>query len=109
MNTYFIGQLKVVKPGNRKDKATGQINSFTQVTVSFEAEGKDGFPIMAMTDFQFDVQKLGELTQMVGKYIVIPHLTISTPKGTYTFMDDNLEYKLFDTNPFDVAKAKVKS
>ena len=39
-----------------------------------------------------------------GKYIAVPYVVLNTPKGTYVFPDENMKYKIFDKNPFEVKK-----
>ena len=107
MNSYFIGKVDEVQPVDRKNKDTGQVTMFAQLTVTFEATNTKGFLVKSTENIQLDINQLGQLQNAKGKFIAVPYTTINTKAGTYTFPDDNLEYIVLDKNPLEIPVKKT--
>lgn len=101
MTTHLFGKIQVAKQTSRKDKTSGSDVYSTQVTALFETIDKNGETEMSMENVTLPMVDLSLLKDSIGKYIVIPYTTINTPKGTYTFPDDNLMYRILEANPLD--------
>ncbi len=99
MTTHLFGKIQVAKQATRKDKVSGSDVYSTQVTALFETVDKNGEIEMSMENVTLPMADLSLLKESIGKYIVIPYTTINTPKGTYTFPDDNLMYRILETDP----------
>jgi len=105
MTTFLIAQVDEVRPLSRKDKTTGQINSLSQVTATFQAKDSEGYLVKSSENITFPIDLLSKLQSTKGKFIAIPYATINTKNGTFTFPDDNLDFQVFDKNPLEVKKA----
>ncbi len=109
MTTIYIGKIQVAKQSGRKDKTSGQMVFTTQVTALFETTDKNGETEMSMENISLPMADLDILKSSKGKYIAIPYTTINTPKGTYTFPDDNLMYRILENNPMDESQKPIKT
>ena len=99
MNYQLIGQIKGAKAVSRKDKTTGAIIANTEVIVNFEDYDKDGELVMYTETVQFDVNELQNFKDHVHKFVCIHYRFLQTPKGSYLFPDDMMNYVFFETNP----------
>jgi hypothetical protein len=107
MITFLVGQIKGIKQVERK-RSDGSIQMFTLINVFMELEDKDGFPTVVSENIQFSIEEYPNLLQNRGKYIAVPYLSLSTKNGTYIFPSNDLQYFIFDKNPFDLAVNKGK-
>ncbi|MCH9814777.1 MAG: hypothetical protein K0U47_12645 [Epsilonproteobacteria bacterium] len=98
MTTMYIGQIKVAKRAERKQK-DGTTAYFSQVTAMFETIDANGEKELSMENVQLPITDLDILKASVEKYIAIPYTTINTSKGTYTFPDDQLLYRVYEHDP----------
>jgi len=104
MNLNFIGMVDEAKAGNRTDKTTGVVTSFTHVTATFEATDKDGYLVKSTENIQLDINELGVMQGAKGKYASFPYTVINSKNGTYVFPSSDLKVQIFDKNPFDTKK-----
>jgi hypothetical protein len=107
MTTFLIGQIKGVKQQERR-KSDGTTQVFTLINVFLELYDKDGFPVTISENVQFPLEEYLNLSQNKGKYIAIPYTSLSTKNGNYIFPNSDLQYFIFDKNPFDLATNKGK-
>jgi hypothetical protein len=104
MTTFFVGQLIEAKPVSRKNKDTGAMTTHAQVTIQFQTLDVNGYIELSTENIQADIAKIGDFQKNKGKFVAIPYLTINSPKGTYTFPDENLNFQFFDFNPLEQMK-----
>jgi len=107
MTTFLIGQIRGVKQQERK-KTDGTTQVFTLVNVFLELYDKEGFPVTVSENVQFPLEEFVNLMQQKGKYIAIPYTSLNTKNGTYIFPNNDLQYFIFEKNPFDLAVNKGK-
>ena len=107
MTTFLIGQVKGIKQQERR-KSDGSVQVFTLVNVFLELTDKEGFPVTVSENVQFPLEEYVKLMQYKGKYIAIPYTSLSTRNGNYIFPNSDLQYFIFDKNPFDLAVNKGK-
>ncbi len=101
----LIGKIKEVRQVNRKNK-DGVNVAFVDVMVHFADKDKDGYLVESIEHVNYPIEFLMDLVQAKGKYISIPYVVLNTPKGTYVFPDENMKYKIFEKNPFEIAVKK---
>ena len=99
----LVGKIKEVRQINRKNKE-GVSVAFVDVMIHFEDRDKDGYLVESIEHVNYPIEYLMDLMQSKGKYIAVPYVVLNTPKGTYVFPDENMKYKIFDKNPFEVKK-----
>ena len=103
MILHLVGRIKEVRQVNRKNKE-GATVAFVDVMVHFEDKDKDGYLVESIEHVNFPIDYLMDLVQNKGKYIAIPYVILNTPKGTYVFPDEKMQYKIFEKNPFEAVK-----
>ena len=99
MVTYFLGLIREAKIVERKAKDTGALSYHTDLLVRLETTDKDGFLVESSESFQLPQSDYNKLRDAKGKFIAIPHATINTKNGTFTFPDDKISYIIFDRDP----------
>ena len=107
MTTFLIGQIMGVKQQERK-KADGGSQVFTLINVFHQLYDLEGFPVTISENVQFPIEHLNTLQGYKGKYIAIPYTSLSTKNGNYMFPNSDVQYLIFDKNPFDLAVNKAK-
>ncbi len=108
MTTMYIGTIRVAKRAERKQK-DGTMAYFSQVSAQFETIDVNGEKEISMENVQLPITELELLKSSVNKFISIPYTTINTKNGTYTFPDDNLLFRIYDTDPLSQTSKTVKS
>lgn len=98
-NYQLIGQIKGAKVVTRKDKVTQQTIANTEVIVQYEDFDKDGELVLDTDTIQFPVDELDKFKANLNKFVVVPYIFLVTPKGSYMFPDENMNYHIYDTNP----------
>ncbi len=109
MNYHLIGQIKGAKVVTRKDKTTQQLVANTEVIVQYEDHDKNGELVLATANVQFPSTELENFKSNLNKFIVIPHVFISSPKGAWILPDENMNYYIFDTSPLVANKDNKKA
>lgn len=99
MNYQFIGQIKGAKAVSRKDKTTGTTVSNAEVIIQFEDHDKNGELVLDTNTIQFPIDDLQVLKDNVQKYICVHFVFLQTPKGSYLFPDENMNYEFYEYNP----------
>jgi len=107
-NYLLIGQIKGAKISTRKDKATQQTISNTEVIVQYEDYDKNGDLVLDTDTLQFSVEDLEKFKSNLNKFIVVNYIFLATKTGTYMFQDENMNYHLYDTNPLIVQNKDIK-
>jgi hypothetical protein len=107
MTTFLIGQIQGVKQQTR-NKSDGTSQSFTLVAVFNQFFDSEGFPVTISENVQFPIDHFSALTGYKGKYIAIPYTSLSTKNGNYIFPNSDMQYLIFDKNPFENPVNKAK-
>lgn len=107
MHTFLIGQILEVRPISRTNKSTGELISTIDVTIQSLLQDKDNFNVIntEVVSYPFDMRP--KFDAIKGKYIAIPYKYSSYKDSSYFFPDANLNFVVFDSDPF-AQKAKEK-
>eukprot|EP01029_Cantina_marsupialis_P022750 TRINITY_DN5575_c0_g1_i2.p2 TRINITY_DN5575_c0_g1~~TRINITY_DN5575_c0_g1_i2.p2 ORF type:complete len:112 (-),score=21.70 TRINITY_DN5575_c0_g1_i2:524-859(-) len=98
-NYLLIGQIKGAKVVTRTDKTTKQVTATCEVIIQYEDFDKDGELVLDTDTIQFPVDELDNFKKNLNKFVVVPHLFLTTKSGTYLFPDENMNYHIFNSNP----------
>ncbi|WP_456479657.1 hypothetical protein [Nautilia sp.] len=107
MTTFLIGQIMGVKQQTR-NKSDGTSQTFTLVNVFNQLQDNEGFPVTVSENVQFPIDHYMTLMGYKGKFIAIPYTSLTTKNGNYIFPNADMQYLIFDKNPFDLAINKPK-
>lgn len=99
MHYHIIGQIKGAKVVTRKDKTTQAMVANCEIIVQYEDYDKNGELVLATQNIQFPSSEVENFKSNLNKFIVIPHVFISSPKGAWVLPDENMNYTIFETNP----------
>lgn len=108
MHYHVIGQIKGAKVVTRKDKTTQTMVANCEVIVQYEDFDKDGDLVLATANIQFPSSEVDNFKANLNKFIIIPHVFISSPKGAWVLPDEKMNYTIFDTSPL-VQKTEDKT
>lgn len=109
MNNYnVIGQIKGAKVVTRKNKTTGIEVSTTEVIIQVEDYDKNGELVLDTDTISFPISDLNKFKENVNKFISVPYLFISTPKGSWLFPNEEMIYTIYDKHPLHEAKVLIK-
>jgi hypothetical protein len=100
MTTFFIGQIDEVRPRNRKNKETGQIYSFGELTVTYQAKDNEGYLDKKTEKIQIDDTQIGKFVANKNKFVAVPYTyTVGKDKSWFYADLSNHDAKFFDSNP----------
>ena len=108
-NFTLIGQIKGAKAVTRKNKSTGVESSECEVIIQIEDYDKNGELVLDTDTVQFQLSELANFKANINKFIAVPYLFISSPKGTYLFPDDSMNFQIYDSNPLVINNTKKAS
>ena len=107
MHTFLIGQILEVRPISRTNKSTGELISTIDVTIQSILQDKDNFNVINTEVVSYPFNMRPKFDAIKGKYIAIPYKYSSYKDSSYFFPDANLNFVIFDSDPF-LEKAKDK-
>ncbi len=96
---FYIGQIKGAKLVSRQDKQTKQTTASSEVIVQYEDFDNNGDLVLQTQPLQFPADRLQEFKDNLNKYVAIPHIFLSTPKGTWIFPNEDMKIQFYDVSP----------
>ena len=96
---FYIGQIKGVKLVSRQDKQTKQTTTNAEVIIQYEDHDNNGDLVLETQSLQFSAERLQDFKDNLNKFVSIPHIYLSTPKGTWVFPNEDMKTQFFDVSP----------
>ena len=100
MHTFLVGQILEVRPVTKTNKSTGEVTSTIDVTVQSVLKDKNNYNVYSSQTIQYSFELKPKFDLLKGKFIAIAYRYLSTSKGIYFFADDDMNFIVFDENPF---------
>lgn len=108
-NSLVVGVIKGAKVVTRKNKTTQVESSDCEVIIQYEDYDKNGELVLDTDSISFPLADLSIFKESLNKFITVPYMFLSTPKGSWFFKNDDMKYTIYEKNPFQNFKSVVKS